>query len=108
MTPSTVYVFMVRSIEAVKGTVHCRLREYLRTHSAKSIAHWIEPEWLRVLGAESPLGPQHDLRIGDVEIAHAQEEEIKQCEWAVCERHRAIVWLVGEEGPVYSQVPADT
>ena len=88
--------------------VHCRLRWYLRTGSPESVAHWIEPDWLGILGIESPLGPQQDLRIGDVEIAQASPESVKHCEWAVCERHRAIVWLVGEEGPIYSQVPADT
>lgn len=88
--------------------IHCRVREYLRVGSARSIAHWIEPDWLRVLGIESPLGPREDLLIGGAEIAEADRKKVQRCEWAVCERHRAIVWLVGEEGPVYSQVPADT
>jgi hypothetical protein len=88
--------------------IHCRLRDYQRTGSAKDIAHWIESDWLRVLGIESPLGPQHDLRIGDVELAEADKEKIQRCEWAIAERHRAIIWLVGEEGPLYSDVTADT
>lgn len=88
--------------------IHCRLREFLREGAARGISHWIEPDWLRLVGIESPLGPQQDLRIGDVEIGQAEEDKVRQCEWAICERHRAIVWLVGEEGPVYSQVPADT
>ena len=65
----------------------------------KNIAHWIDPDWLRVLHVESPLGPSQDLRIGEVEIAQAREQKVEQCQWAVRERHRAIVWLVGEEGP---------
>lgn len=88
--------------------IHCRLREYLRAGSARSISHWIEPDWLRLVGIESPLGPQEDIRIGAVEIAQADKDKIQQCELAICERHRAIVWLVGDEGPIYSQVPADT
>lgn len=88
--------------------VHCRLREYLRTRSAKNIAHWIEPDWLRLLEIETPLGLEYDLRVGDDELVHVPEDKVRQCEWAICERHRAIVWLVGEEGPIYSQVPTDT
>jgi hypothetical protein len=43
-----------------------------------------------------------------LEIVGADEEELNRYEWALCERHRAIIWLVGEAGPVYSQVPVDT
>ena len=88
--------------------IHCRLREYLRTHTSKSIAHWIEPSWLSTLGLDSPLGPHHDLRIGEVEIGLSNENAVRQCEWTVCERHRASIWLVGEEGPEYSLFPVDS
>ena len=88
--------------------IHCRLREFHRQKKARSIAHWIEPTWLETLGIESPLGPMDDLRVGDVEIAAADETTVKQYEWAVCERHRAAIWLVGEEGPLYSGFPVDT
>ena len=33
---------------------------------------------------------------------------VNEYEWAVCERHRAAIWLVGEEGPVYSEFSVDT
>ena len=88
--------------------IHCRLREYLRTGAASNIAHWIESDWLDTLGVAFPLGPQQDLRVGGVELALTDKEDVQQCEWAICERHRAIVWLVGENGPIYSQVTADT
>ncbi len=88
--------------------IHCRLREFQRRKEGRSIAHWIEPTWSETLGIESPLGPTGDLRVGDVEIAGADEDKVNQYEWAVNERHRAIIWLVGEAGPIYSQVPVDT
>lgn len=88
--------------------LHCRLREFQRQKKARSIAHWIEPTWLESLGVESPIGPTDDLRVGDVEIAAADEEKVNQYEWAVCERHRAAIWLVGEEGPLYSEFSVDT
>ncbi len=88
--------------------IHCRLREFQRRKGARRIGTWIEPMWLETLGIESPLGPTGDLQVGDVEIAAADEEKVTQYEWAVCERHRAAIWLVGEEGPLYSQVPTDT
>ncbi len=88
--------------------IHRRLREFQRKREARSIAHWIEPTWLETLKIESPLGSTGDLRVGDVEIAAASEAEVKQYEWAVYERHRAAIWLVGEAGPLYSHVPVDT
>lgn len=88
--------------------VHCRLRQFFRDKQARSIAAWIEPPWLETLEIESPLGTTGDLRVGDVEIADAHEDAVRQHEWAVCERHRAAIWLVGEAGPLYSEVPVDT
>jgi hypothetical protein len=88
--------------------IHCRLREFQRRRTARNIANWIEAAWLETLGVVSPLGPTSDLRVGELEIADAEEEIVNQYEWAVYERHRAAIWLVGEEGPLYSQVPVDT
>lgn len=88
--------------------IHCRLREYLRDESARSIAHWLEADWLRLLEVDSPLGYDEDLRIGDVAISMAKRDVVQRCEWAICERHRAIIWLIGEEGPLYSQFSVDT
>jgi hypothetical protein len=88
--------------------IHCRMRGFARHKEARSVAAWIEPTWLEALGIESPLGPTDDLRIGDVEIAAADEKTVNQYEWAVDERHRAAIWLVGEEGPLYSEFPVDT
>jgi hypothetical protein len=88
--------------------IHCRLRGFQRRKEAKNIADWIEPAWLETLEIESPLGPTGDLRVGDVEIIAVDEEKVNQYEWAVNERHRAAIWLTGEEGPLYSQFTVDT
>jgi hypothetical protein len=88
--------------------LHCRLREFPRNNSAKNIKDWIEPTWLKALGIDSPLGSKHDLKIGDVELSMADEENIQLTESIICGRHRAIIWLVGEGGPLYSEVSVDT
>jgi hypothetical protein len=88
--------------------IHCRLRGFERHRDARSIAAWIEPTWLETLEIESPLGPTGDLKIGDVELAAADEDKVKQYEELVYERHRAAIWLAGEEGPLYSGFPVDT
>jgi hypothetical protein len=88
--------------------IHCRLRQFFRDKQARSIVAWIEPQWLDTLGIESPLGPTGDLHIGNVEIADASEEDVRGYEQAVYERHRAAIWIVGEEGPLYSLVSVDT
>ncbi len=88
--------------------IHCRARGFKRDGGARSVAAWIEPGWLKTLGMDSPLGQTGDIRIGSVEIASAEGEKVNRYEWAVSERHRAIIWLVGEAGPIYSLVPVDT
>ena len=88
--------------------IHCRLRQFFRDKQARSIAAWIEPQWLETLGVESPLGATGDLRIGNVEIAHAKNEDVRRYEEIVYERHRAAIWIVGEDGPLYSLVSVDT
>ena len=106
--PNCAPVPNLRRAENCCTRFHCRLREFQGRKEARSIAHWIEPTWLETLGIVSPLGPKDDLRVGDVEIADAEEEKVNQYEWAVYERHRAAIWLVGEEGPLYSHVTVDT
>lgn len=88
--------------------IHCRIRDYQRTKSVKNIEQWIEMDWLKTLGVDSPLGLNHDFLIGGVEISAANDEIIRQTEEIICERHRAIIWLSGEGGPLYSQVTVDT
>ncbi len=88
--------------------IHCRLREFQRQKKARSIAAWIEPTWLETLGIESPLGPAGDLRVGGLEIGDVDEGKVNQYAWAVNERHRAAIWLAGEEGPLYSGFSVDT
>jgi hypothetical protein len=88
--------------------MHCRVRAFLRDKDARSVADWFEPEWLEILGINSPLGRMGDLTIGESELHESAPQNVNEFEWAVCERHRAIVWLVGEGGPLYSEVTADT
>lgn len=88
--------------------LHCRIREFQRNKSANNIKDWIEPAWLQTLRIDSPLGPKYDILIGDGELSMADEENIQLTESIICERHRAIIWLVGEGGPLYSEVSVDT
>ncbi len=88
--------------------VHCRLRDYLRHRQGKDFTGWIEPEWLDVLHVERQrVIAESDLAIGGIPISKVAEGRIRSCEWAVCEQHRASIWLAGEY-PTYSETPADT
>lgn len=88
--------------------VHCRLRQVMRERMPHDIRHWIESEWIKALGASAVLHQSGDLAIGGKPVFELERDAIATCESTICERHRAIIWLVGEGGPVYSQVTVDT
>lgn len=82
--------------------VHCRLRGFLRERDPHDFSTWVEDEWLEMLQLErAHLIVDGDLGIDGKPIAAATREAVQRCEWAICERHRASIWLVGEEYPNY-------
>jgi hypothetical protein len=48
-----------------------------------------------------------DLAIDGKALAQVEKNRVQECEWITCERHRAIIWLVGEY-PIFTETPVDT
>ena len=88
--------------------IHCRLRDFARNRQRKDFTAWVEEAWIELL----KIDPAHlivhgDLGIGDREIGDAEQHRLRICEWLTFQRHRAIIWLLGNY-PVYSATPVDT
>jgi hypothetical protein len=88
--------------------IHCRLRQFNRDRSLHDIAHWIESDWLQTLGIDNVLASTGDLAVNGVPLAESLESAWRSCESVTFERHRAAIWLIGEYGPIYSEVSVDT
>ena len=69
---------------------------------------WVEKAWIDTLRLDAnQLIVNNDLAIDGKPISEVTEDRLQECEWITNERHRAIIWLVGEY-PIYSQTPVDT
>jgi hypothetical protein len=88
--------------------IHARLRDFARSKDRKNFASWVEREWIDTLGLDAAdLIVDDDLAIDGEVISYAEVSRLHECEWITCERHRAIIWLLGGH-PIYSQTPVDT
>ena len=87
--------------------IHCRLRYYVRSRTPVDFTHWIEKEWLDILGVNADeLIVHNDLAIDGKAISEVKEERLQELMSIIQERSRAIIWLVdGYAG--YSQTPVD-
>ncbi len=88
--------------------IHCRLRQFRRERLSRNIEDWIECEWLRTLGIDSPLAANGDFAVNGIPHSENSEALWRSCESFISERHRAAIWLIGEYGPSYSEFPVDT
>jgi hypothetical protein len=89
--------------------LHCRLRAFLRRRECNNFPAWIEEEWLdRLRLNRDDLIIDADLRVGQTAIASATPEAVQRCEWAIHQRHRASIWLIGEEQTDYWTWGVDT
>ena len=88
--------------------LHCRLREFARLRTPRDIGRWIEAEWLDPLGIPTVLGSTGNLCIDDLPLFDVSDDAFNTCESIVYDRHRAAIWLLGDEGPAYSDFPVDT
>jgi hypothetical protein len=89
--------------------MHGRLRQFLRNNLRRDFSTWVEEDWLKVLKLDrSHLIIDGDLGIASKPIAIAPADAVRNCEWAICERHRASIWLVGEKHPDYWGWGVDT
>jgi hypothetical protein len=108
---STTVLKPVGEIEAIREmyyAIHCRLCEYDRSPATRDIRHWFELSWAKLLGCQLPLGADGDLCIDGSTLHETSSDRRGECHSIVRSRHRATVWLVGEQGPGYWHVTADT
>jgi hypothetical protein len=104
----------VRSLAELKAcrelyyAIHCRLRSFARKQDPCQFSQWLDREWFITLEMDpNRVLIQDDLAIGGKPLIDVPDQQVKECESAVCERHRAIIWLY-ERSPFYSQTPVDT
>ena len=95
------------SCREVFYAVHCRLNDFERNRKTKDVSGWFEPHWRSLLNLENVLSPKGDLLLKGKPLADADERIFSTCTSIIVERHRAIIWLVEEQG-VYSEVTVDT
>ena len=88
-------------------TIHSRLRDYTRNRVPKDFTQWIEKSWLDVLSVSDDLTMQNDLAVDDKPLNELEESRLQEVMSITLERHRAIIWLLGEQ-PTYSEVTVDT
>jgi hypothetical protein len=88
--------------------VHCRLRQFARNRHTHDMRHWIEPNWIETLKLDNIFAVDGDLLVGSVPLIDSQEEVWQRMEFATRERHRAAIWLIGEQWPTYCDFPVDT
>lgn len=88
--------------------IHVALRDFERHGRPTNFVRWVDPAALSHLGLTlEELTSEGDLQIGGQPLSAAPLQARRVSEWIMCERHRAAVWLVGEE-LVYSKVTSDT
>lgn len=88
--------------------IHARLREYDRNRVPKNFTHWIEQSWLDALGYKlTNLISQNDLAVDGKQISETTEGRLQELLSITSERHRAIIWLMGEQAG-YSKITVDT
>ena len=87
--------------------VHVRLREFRRSPGMNDCRQHFEAEWPHRLGLPGPLVGK-DLGIQGRPISKADADAVELAEMIVHERHRAAIWLIGEEGPDYGSFGVDT
>jgi uncharacterized protein DUF4272 len=104
----------LRSVAQLKAyreliyAVHCRLRDYARKKEHKDFTTWVETDWIRALGLNvSDLFVEKDLGIDNKPLRDVEDNRLQECEWISCERHRAIIWLLGEHAR-FSETRVDT
>ena len=88
--------------------IHVRLRQYARNGAPDNFASWIETSWLDALGCTlGGLTAQDDLAIDGKPLNQVTEERLQETLSITSERHRAIIWLMGEQ-PNYAEITVDT
>jgi hypothetical protein len=98
----------IRALRELLYHVHVALRDFERHQRPTNFARWVDPSDLAVLGLDlSGFLADGDLQVGGKALSEADQDLRQTCEWILRERHRASVWLVGEE-ITNSEATADT
>lgn len=87
--------------------LHCTLRGFLHYRGKGRLAPWIG-HYLEVIG----LPAENIMRDGGLlfdgkPLVDSERGHAERWETIVCERHRATIWLAGEQ-PVYTELTVDT
>lgn len=85
----------------------CRWTALRHAPGARDISSHFDPSWWSVLGLEPPLTADGDLFLDGRPLLEATEDRRQRVGWAVKERHRASIWLLGESES-YASTRADT
>jgi hypothetical protein len=87
--------------------VHCKVRGFLNRGTESHVSDWIG-EQLTIL----KIDPTTVIREGNLTVAgkllrDTNREWLEDWESVICERHRAAIWLVGED-PLYTEISVAT
>lgn len=89
-------------------TIHARLRQYARHRISNNFTLWIERSWLDTLSCSiTDLIAQDDFSVDGKPLEQVAEERLQELMSITSERHRAIIWLMGEQ-PNYLEITVDT
>ena len=98
----------IRALRELYYDIHVALRDFERHRRLTNFTRWVNPAHLAVLDLKlTALVAGGDLQLGGQPLGVASEDQRRLGEWIMRQRHRASIWLVGEES-VYSEVSADT
>jgi hypothetical protein len=86
---------------------HCTLRGFLNGNGDGHLAEWIGLYLAKLGLASKAVKYGRSLRFAGRPLREAEREDLEEWEWVIRERHRASIWLVGEE-PLYTELPVDT
>jgi hypothetical protein len=86
--------------------LHCKLGGFLRHGGDGRLASWIG-DYLAILGIDPKL-VMHDgrLTVDGKPVGEANRRRLEEWESVIRERHRATIWLVGEQ-PLYTELSVD-
>jgi hypothetical protein len=87
--------------------VHCTLRGFLNRRGDGRLASWIG-DYLSVLGIDPTTVMQEGrLAVDGNPVTATNVERLREWEWVICQRHRAVIWLEGRY-PLYTELSVDT
>jgi len=87
--------------------VHCTLRGFLNHGGDGHLARWIGKFCKRLRLDQPSVMIDGGLAFEGKTLAEAERRRLQEWESVICERHRAAIWLVGEDVR-YTEISVDT